>query len=65
MKTNNKLKKGDWIKCHDDQEVRSVLADLSKAGYGAARGSGNYILITAEPKEDKQNGEKEKLPQDS
>ena len=46
---NNKLKKGDWIKCHDDREVREYLAELSKEGYGAARGSGNYILITREP----------------
>ena len=48
---NNKWKKGDWIKCHDDQEAREYLAELSKEGYGAARGSGNYILITREPRE--------------
>lgn len=58
------MKKGDWIKCYDGEEVRRILADLSKEGYGAVRSSGNYILITAEPKEDKQDGEKEKLPQD-
>lgn len=47
------LKKGDWIKCHDDQEIREYLAELSKEGYGAARETGNYILITAEPRKDK------------
>ena len=47
------LKKGDWIKCHDDQEIREYLAELSKEGYGAARGAGNYILITEEPRKDK------------
>ena len=53
---NNKLKKGDWIKCHDDQEAREYLAELSKEGYGAARGSGNYILITREPEEKDDRG---------
>lgn len=58
------LRKGDWIKCSDDEEIRELLSDLSNEGYGAVRSPGNYILITAEPKEDKQNGEKEELPQD-
>lgn len=49
----NELKKGDWIKCHDDAEVRQYLAELSKEGYGATRSSGNYILITREPEESK------------
>ena len=43
------LKKGDWTKCHDNDEVRQYLAELSKEGYGATRGSGNYILITSVP----------------
>ena len=50
------LRKGDWIKCSDDEEIRELLSDLSKEGYGAVRSPGNYILITAEPKEE--------LPQD-
>ena len=58
------LRKGDWIKCSDDEEIRELLSDLSKEGYGAVRSPGHYILITAEPKEDKQNGEQEELPQD-
>lgn len=65
MKINYKPKKGDWIKCVDDRDIRNVLADLGKEGYGAVRSTGNYIIITSVPKEDKQNGEKEKLPQDS
>lgn len=65
MKINYKPKKGDWIKCVDDRDIRNVLADLGKEGYGAVRSAGNYIIITSVPKEDEQNGEKEKLPQDS
>lgn len=65
MKINYKPKKGDWIKCVDDRDIRNVLANLGKEGYGAVRSAGNYILITSVPKEDKQNGEKEKLSQDS
>lgn len=45
----NKLKKGDWIKCHDDAEVRQYLTELDKKGYGAVRSAGNYIIITREP----------------
>lgn len=48
----NELKKGDWIKCHDDKEVRDWLEVLSKEDYGATRGAGNYILITAEPRKE-------------
>ena len=65
MKINYKPKKGDWIKCVDDRDIRNVLADLGKEGYGAVRSVGNYIIITSVPKEDEQNGEKEKLSQDS
>ena len=46
------VKKGDWIKAHDDKEVREILATLSEEGYGATRGAGNYILITAEPRKE-------------
>lgn len=59
------MKKGDWIKCGDDWDIRNVLADLGREGYGAVRSAGNYIIITSVPKEDKQNGEKEELSQDS
>ena len=45
---NHKLKKGDWIKCHDDEEIRQYLTELGKEGYGAVRSTGNYILITGE-----------------
>lgn len=48
----NEHKKGDWIKAHDDNEVREILSALSKEGYGATRGAGNYILITAEPRKE-------------
>lgn len=65
MKINYKPKKGDWIKCVDGLDIRNVLADLGKEGYGAVRSAGNYIIITSVPKEDEQNGEKEKLSQDS
>lgn len=54
---NHKLKKGDWIKCHDDAEVRQYLTELGKKGYGAVRSAGNYIIITREPekKEEKKD----------
>jgi hypothetical protein len=53
---NHKLKKGDWIKCHDDEEIRQYLTELGKKGYGAVRSAGNYIIITREPeKKDEQS----------
>lgn len=48
----NKLRKGTWIKCIDTADVKAHLAQLSIEGYGAVASPGNYILITAEVKED-------------
>lgn len=45
------LKKGDWIKCHDSEDLKAILKDLGDAGYGATVTSGNYIRITSVPKE--------------
>ena len=43
-------RKGDWIKVNNDREAKEKLKELSEKGYGASRGSENYILVTAEPK---------------
>lgn len=46
------LKKGDWIKCHDSEDLKETLNDLGDEGYGATVTSGNYIRITSVPKQD-------------
>ena len=44
------LKVGDTIKCLNQKDVKQVLAELSKAGYGAvSHWPSNVITITKEP----------------
>lgn len=49
----NKLKVGDWIKCHDENDCRNILNNLSKLGYGAVIMSVSYrhIVITSVPED--------------
>ena len=44
-----KLEKGDWIKCHDIEELKKWIAQLSKEGYGAVVDFGLHICITSVP----------------
>ena len=45
----NKLKKGDWIKCHDEEDLKKWLSMLGRNGIGAVVSPGLYILITSVP----------------
>ena len=51
MEPELELKKGEWVKCTDEVDVRKKLAILSAKGYGAVRCVGNYIMITREPED--------------
>ena len=45
----NNLKKGDWIKCHDEEDLKKWLSILGREGYGAVASPGMHILITSAP----------------
>ena len=45
-----KLEKGDWIKCHNEADLKNWLAYLGDKGFGAVAAPGLYIRITSEPK---------------
>ena len=51
MMIGNKFKKGDWIKCKSQDNMRNVMEELSDSGYHAvALGFGTFIIhITGEP----------------
>ena len=46
-----KLEKGDWIKCHNEADLKNWLAYLSDKGFGAVASPGLYIHITSAPAE--------------
>ena len=41
---------GDFIRCEDDSEAKSILDALSSKGYGTVRCHWNWIRVTSAPK---------------
>ena len=58
---NKMLRPGDFIKCHDTEDVKTYLRALNDEGYHAvvADASGLWIRITAAPEKEGRRKEKE------